>query len=52
MKLRVGEGLLRGYSMNETVEIRRSQVMKGLICHVREFEVLQFKNNVEVTKKF
>ena len=38
--------------MNKTVEIRRSQVIKDLTCHVREFEVLQFKNNVEVTKKF
>lgn len=38
--------------MNENVEIRRSQVIKDLICHVREFEVLQSKNNVEVIKSF
>ena len=38
-------------NMDETVEIRRSLVIKDLICHVREFEVLQSKNNIEVTEE-
>lgn len=39
-------------NMHETVEIRRSLVIKDLICHVRAFEVLQSKNNTEVTEDF
>lgn len=38
--------------MNETVEISESQVIKDLICYVREFDVLWSKSNKEVTEEF
>lgn len=38
--------------MDETLEISRSQVIKDLICHIREFEVLQSRSDKVVAEKF
>lgn len=38
--------------MDETLEISRSQVIKDLICHIREFEVLQSRSDEVVAEKF